>query len=107
MKRFGQIIRLKPEGISKYIEYHANPWPDVNDTLKRANIGRYSIFIKDEVLFAYFEYSGNDYEKDMALIAACPHTQEWWKLVKPLMQPIDSRGLDEFWADMTEIYHLD
>ncbi len=62
---------------------------------------------KDEVLFAYFEYSGNDYEKDMALIAACPHTQEWWKLVKPLMQPIDSRGLDEFWADMTEIYHLD
>jgi len=107
MKRFGQIIKLKEEGIKKYIEYHANPWPLVNAKLKEAHIERYSIFRRDNILFAYFEYTGTDYQKDMELIAADPTTRRWWALVKPLMEPIESRVEGEFWAHMEEIFHLD
>ena len=106
-KRFGQMIRLKHGEIKKYVEYHANPWPGVNAKLKEANIGRYSIYLKDEILFAYFEYSGIDYEKDMALIASDPTTLKWWDLVKPLMLPLPTRADGEFWADMEEVFHLD
>jgi len=28
-------------------------------------------------------------------------------VVKPLMQPIKTRNVGEFWADMEEIFHLD
>ena len=107
IQRFGQTIKLKPEGIQKYIDYHADPWPGVNQKLKEANISRYSIYIKEDTLFAYFEYTGEDYEKDMELIAADPTTQEWWSLVKPLMEPLPTRKEGEFWADMEEIFHLD
>ena len=55
-------------------------------------------------MFAYFEYTGEDYEKDMAKMAADPTTQHWWSLVHPLMQPLPG---ENDWADMKEIYHLD
>lgn len=107
MKRFGQLIFLKSEGAEEYVRLHAETWPGVLAKIKECNISNYSIFLKDLTLFAYFEYTGNDFERDMALMAADPLTQQWWDTVKPLMQPIDTRDADEFWADMIEIFHVD
>jgi L-rhamnose mutarotase len=107
MKRFGQIIRLKPSGAEKYVLLHADTWPGVLAKIKECNISNYSIFMKDNILFAYFEYTGFDYEKDMAIMADHAETQLWWNTVKPLMEPIENRKIDEFWADMDEIFHID
>ncbi|MDP4208538.1 MAG: L-rhamnose mutarotase [Bacteroidota bacterium] len=109
MKRFGQMIKLKPEGAAEYKRLHMteNIWPGVNEMIKKCNIARYSIYCKDDFLFAYFEYTGINFEADMAMMAADPLTQKWWDTVKPLMQPLDTIKPDEFWADMDEIYHLD
>jgi L-rhamnose mutarotase len=106
-KRFGQVIRIKPEGREQYIRYHANPLPGVNEMIKKCHINNYSIFIRGDYMFAYFEYDGTDYDADMKKMAADPATQHWWSLVQPLMQPLDDRKEGEFWADMLEIYHLD
>ena len=70
-------------------------------------IQNYSIYFKDNYLFACFEYIGNDYDADMAYMASDPETQRWWDLVKPLMDPIATRESGEFWANMEEIFHLD
>ena len=107
MKRFGQTILLKPEGAEEYIKQHAAVWPGVLNMISACNIKNYSIFKKDNVLFAYFEYVGNDVDRDMATMAADPETQRWWDVVKPLMEPIETRNVGEFWADMEEIFHVD
>ena len=107
MKRFGQTNLLKPEGAVEYIKQHAAVWPGVLKMITACNIKNYSIFKKDNVLFAYFEYVGDDFEGDMATMAADPETQRWWDVVKPLMEPIETRNVGEFWADMEEIFHLD
>ncbi len=107
MKRFGQVILLKPGKAQEYIKQHAAVWPPVLKMIKECNLSNYSIFVKDNILFAYFEYTGDDFEKDMAKMAQDKVTQEWWDVVKPLMEPIESRGSGEFWADMEEIFHLD
>ncbi len=107
MRRFGQTIRLKPEGAEEYVRLHAQTWPGVLAKIKECNIKNYSIFKKDNLLFAYFEYIGNDFIKDMDLMAQDAETQRWWAVVKPLMDPIETRSLGEFWADMEEIFHLD
>jgi L-rhamnose mutarotase len=103
------MIKLKPEGAAEYIRLHKaeNNWTGVNEMIKECNISRYSIYFKDNYLFAYFEYTGNDFDADMKKMAADPTTQLWWDTVKPLMQPVDNRKPGEFWADMEEIYHLD
>lgn len=107
MKRFGQTIRLKPDKAKDYIRYHAETWPGVLSKIKECNISNYSIFIKNYTLFAYFEYTGSDFDGDMQKMAAHEETQRWWDVVKPLMDPIESRKEGEFWADMEEIFHLD
>ena len=44
MKRYGQVIKVKPEYLEKYKELHANPWPEVNRKIRECNIQNYSIF---------------------------------------------------------------
>jgi L-rhamnose mutarotase len=57
-------------------------------------------------LFAYFEYTGSDFDTDMAKMASDPETQRWWDIVKPLMEPMETRVPGEFWANIEEIFHL-
>ena len=59
------------------------------------------------MLYAYFEYTGNDFEADMAMMAAHPKTQEWWAIMEPMQAPVGPRKKGEWWADMEEVFHLD
>jgi L-rhamnose mutarotase len=105
MKRYGQIIRVRPEFEPEYIKYHAQVWPEVLQTIRNCNIRNYSIFLKDQVLFAYFEYFGDDFEADMKKMAADPKTQEWWRIMEPMQEPIATRAPGEWWAKMEEVFH--
>ena len=75
MKRFWQIIGVKPEHFERYKKYHAAVWPEILDMIKQCNIQNYSIFHKDGMLFAFFEYTVNDFAADMALMASDSKTQ--------------------------------
>jgi L-rhamnose mutarotase len=107
MKRYGSIIKLRPEKIEEYKRYHAEVWPEVLATIRRSNIRNYSIFLKGDILFGYYEYHGTDYKADMAQMAADPKTQEWWAIMMPMQNPIKTRGEGEWWAEMEEVFHLD
>ncbi|HHW47803.1 MAG TPA: L-rhamnose mutarotase [Clostridiaceae bacterium] len=107
MKRYGQVIKVKPEKLEEYKKLHANPWPGVLKMIKECNIKNYSIYHKDGYLFAYFEYVGDDFEADMAKMAADPETQRWWDVCKPCQEPLETREEGEWWANMEEVFHLD
>lgn len=107
MKRFGQIIGVDPERFDEYRKYHAAVWPDVLTMIKKCNISNYSIFHKDGLLFAYMEYTGENFEADMARMAADPITQEWWDIMMPMQKPLSTRTEGEWWANMDEVFHLE
>ena len=107
MKRYGMVIKVKSEKFPEYKRLHAAVWPDVLKMIRECNIRNYSIFHKDNVLFSYFEYVGDDLEADMAKMAADPTTQKWWELCKPCQEPLPTRAKGEWWADMQEMFHCD
>jgi len=107
MKRYGMAIRIKPENLEQYKRLHAQVWPGVLDMIKKCNITNYSIYHKDDMLFSYFEYTGQDFQADMARMAADPTTQKWWDICKPLLEPLPSRSEGEFWASMEEVFHCE
>ncbi|MFE4953598.1 L-rhamnose mutarotase [Streptomyces sp. NPDC056653] len=107
MQRFAAVIRLRPEKESEYRELHAAAWPGVLAALKRANIGNYSIFLRDGLLFSYLEYTGTDYAADTAAIAADPVSRDWWAVTDPCQQPLDNVAEGQWWAPAEEIFHLD
>ena len=107
MRRYGQVIGIKPERIAEYEQVHAAVWPEVLATIHACNIRNYSIFRHGTMLFAYFEYTGDDFDADMATMAADPKTQDWWALCKPMQEPVPGRAEGEWWATMTEVFHTD
>ena len=107
MQRFGQLIGVKPEKLEEYKRYHAAVWPTILAMITECNIRNYSIFEKDHLLFAYFEYVGDDFAADMAKMAADPETQRWWDLQMPCQAPIPTRAEGEWWATMEEVFHYD
>jgi L-rhamnose mutarotase len=105
MKRFGQLIGLKKEKLETYKKFHSEIWPEIASKITECNIRKYSIYHFNGLLFAYFEYTGTDFEDDMAKMAADPKTQEWWDIMKPMQLPVDGRSDSEWWADMEEVFH--
>ena len=107
MKRYGMVIRVRPEKLDEYKRLHAAAWPEVLARIAASNLRNYSIYYQDGLLFSYFEYIGDDYAADMAKIAADPVTQEWWKHTDPCQEPLPTRAEGEWWAAMEEVFHCD
>ena len=107
MQRFGQVIGLRPEHAAEYIRLHADVWPGVLAKIEACNMRNYSIFRYNDLLFAYFEYIGDDYEADMARIAADETTQEWWALCGPMQQPVAERSDGDWWHTIEEVFHVE
>jgi L-rhamnose mutarotase len=107
MQRFGMMIRLKPGSEESYKRYHAAVWPEVLSMIHECNIRNYSIYLKDGILFSYFEYHGSDMKGDWDKMATHAKTQEWWAIMQPMQEPVPTRKEGEWWAEMEEVFHLD
>jgi L-rhamnose mutarotase len=107
MKRFGTMLKLKSGAEEAYRAYHKAVWPEVLKMIADCNIRNYSIYLKDDCLFGYFEYHGSDFAADMNKMAADPKTQEWWAIMMPLQEPLLTRKEGEWWAEMDEVFHAD
>ncbi|MEW6073581.1 MAG: L-rhamnose mutarotase [Planctomycetota bacterium] len=111
MARYGQLIRLKREAYGEYVRCHAAVWPGVLQTIRECHIRNYTIFHTvhrgEGLLFAYFEYVGDDFAADMARMAADPVTQRWWAIMNPMQEPLETRAAGEWWTRMQEVFHTE
>ena len=107
MRRFGQVIGVKPDRIDDYEAIHGAVWPEVLDLIRESNIRNYSIFRHGNMLFAYFEYVGEDFESDMQRMAEHPKNIEWWKLTDEMQEPVPDRLPGEWWSTLPEVFHTD
>ena len=87
----------------EYERRHRPIWPELEETLIRHGVTRYSIYLDHETgdLFAYLEIRN---EQQWADIAATDVAQRWWRYMRDLMptnadnSPV-TRGL-------REVFHL-
>ena len=72
MQRMGMVIGLNADKVEEYKRLHAAVWPEILAKISECNITNYSIFLKEpeNLLFGYWEYTGNDFAADAALMAA-------------------------------------
>ena len=112
IKRYASITGLKPEKMAYYKELHAKAWAGVLKKIKESHIQNYSIYLKEidgkPYLFSYFEYVGNDFQKDMQGMATDTLTQRWWRETDPCQQPLpDAAAKGQIWSDAEEVFHAD
>ena len=104
MKRYASVIGVRPDKLAYYKKLHAQPWPEVLAMIESCHIRNYSIYLFGDQLFSYFEYTGDDYDADMARMAADPITQAWWHETDPCQFPLVP---GEKWAPIEEVFHTD
>jgi L-rhamnose mutarotase len=109
MKRFGQLIGLRPEALEEYVRYHAAVWPEILEAIRKAGIRNYSIFHLRGQLFAYYEYVGpqEEYEERMRELARAPRMRAWWDIMDPMQVPVEGREPGAWWASLQEVFHTD
>jgi len=108
---FAWVTGLKPDKADYYRQLHAHPWPSVNRMIKECHIQNFSIHLREIegklYLFAYLEYTGNDFEADMKKMAADPGTKRWWAETDPCQLPLpDAVAKGKIWGDTVEVYFL-
>ncbi len=109
VKRVGMVIKIKPEFIEEYKAVHSDSNAGVRDLLIKANMRNFSIFLHqlddgNWYEFGYYEYTGDDFEADMAKLAKHPRNIEWLKICDPMQVPLDGY---EGWAEMEQVYFND
>ncbi|MBS3770858.1 MAG: L-rhamnose mutarotase [Bacteroidales bacterium] len=107
VKRIGQVVKLKKEYLDEYKRLHADTTPGVRDLLRKYHIRNFNIFLVqladgDYYEFAYYEYWGDNYEKDMGKLDNEPRNQNWLRRTDPMQEGIteDQKG----WKVMERIY---
>jgi L-rhamnose mutarotase len=100
------VIRLKPECVAEYRRLHADSNPGVRDLLARYHLQNFSIFLQrigsEWFEFGYYEYTGDNFERDMAALAAEPRNQAWLEICNPMQLPLNgARG----WMEMECVYY--
>ena len=109
MQRMGLVIGIKPSKIAEYKALHAEPWDGVLAQLRKSNIRNFSIFLREpeNLLFAYWEYVGDDFQADMKKMQDDPETQRWWSFTDPCQEPLASRKHGEHWALMEQVFLME
>jgi len=106
VKRIGMIIKIKPDRLNEYLQLHSDTNPGVRDLLTKYNIRNFSIFMTrledgNYYEFGYYEYTGNDFDGDMAKLAKEPRNIEWLKTCDPMQIPLNGEA---GWMQMKQIY---
>ena len=105
VERVGMVIELRADKVDEYKALHVDSNPGVRDLLSKYNIRNFSIFLREIggrfYEFGYYEYVGDDYEGDMARLAAEPRNEEWLKVCDPMQIPLPG---EESWAVMEQVY---
>ena len=72
----------------------------------RNYINNFSIYLQEIegkwYEFGYYEYSGDDYEADMAKLAQEPRNINWLKVCDPMQIPLPG---SKSWKEMEQVYY--
>jgi len=105
-KRVGMVVKLKPDYLDEYRRLHADSHPGVRDLLAKYHLKNFSIFLHkidgEWYEFGYYEYTGNDFETDMAALSEEPRNKEWLQICDPMQQPLDG---EDGWVEMEQVYY--
>ena len=108
MRRFGQIIHVKPEKLVYYKELHANPWPEIVEAVYKCGIRRVYIYRYGRQLFMFFEANDDfDMERDLQKCVASPKTRQWDEITRVMQEPVAGAPKDAKWVRMKEVHAIE
>ena len=107
MKRYCQTLTLvdDEEMIAKYVEAHANVWPEIIEGQRKVGIIDMQIYRHGRLLFMVMDTCDDfDFQRDMARLALLPRQAEWEAYVSQYQGCAANARSDEKWQLMQRIF---
>ena len=108
IKRVGMVVGLNPEMMAEYKRLHADDNAGVRDLLNKYHMHNFSIFLHQIdgkwYEFGYYEYTGDDFDGDMATMAKERRNIDWLEVCDPMQVPLEGAT---GWSEMEMVYHND
>ncbi len=105
-KRVGMVVGLNPVDMAEYKRLHADDNAGVRDLLNKYHMHNFSIFLHQIdgkwYEFGYYEYTGDDFDADMARMDEEPRIKDWLKICDPMQVPLPG---EKSWAKMEQVYY--
>jgi len=105
VKRVGMVVGIKPEKVEEYKRLHADGQAGVRDLLNEYHMHNFSIFLTQIdgkwYEFGYYEYTGDDFDGDMAKLAKEPRNIKWLKVCDPMQLPLEG---ETGWRELERVY---
>jgi L-rhamnose mutarotase len=107
MQRIGFLLKVRPEKIAEYKEFHKAVWPEMLDALTRTGWHNYSLFMREDgLLFGYFE---TPVSAQAALDGMSKEevNARWQDTMAPFFENLAGGHADEGMLTLEEVFHLD
>ena len=106
MKRYGFVMKVKPELKAEYKRAHDEIWPDMAQAIRDSGIRNYSIyFLPDGTLFAYLE--ANDPVKAFEKLGRTEVNARWQKAMDRFFVKKDPATVGADVVEIEEVFHID
>jgi L-rhamnose mutarotase len=103
MERIGFTMRILDGQVAEYVRRHEAVWPELLADLKAAGARNYSIFRRDQDLFAYLEV--DDFEAFTSAMAGSEANARWQRDMATLIDPLTDPATG-FHTRIPEVFHL-
>ena len=107
MIRIAMTVKIRPDLIEEYKQYHRNVWPEIEQMQRRLGFRNVSIFFSGDTLFLYQEYCGDKpIEGAWSEYTSNEKCREWESLMSKFQvaSPNSLPGIK--WARTEEVYHF-
>jgi L-rhamnose mutarotase len=103
MTRICFTLQVRPDRLGEYRERHRAVWPEMQDALREAGWGNYSLFLREDgLLIGYLETE--DFEAAQRAMAATEVNDRWQREMAPFFT--GGRADDGGFATVEEVFHL-
>jgi len=107
MKRIAFLLKVRPEKLQEYKEYHKAVWPEMLDALRRNGWRNYTIFSTSEgQLFGYF-VTPDSFQEALTRMEREEVNERWQTLMAPYFENMGGQHPDKSMVELEEIFHLD
>ena len=106
MKRYGFLMRVRPELKAEYKKAHDEIWPDMAKAVRDSGIRNYSIYFHpDGTLFAYLE--ADNPAKSFEILGRTEVNARWQKAMDRFFVKRDPTTVGPDVVEIEEVFHID
>lgn len=106
MQRVCFLLKVRQDRLAEYRERHKTVWPSMQQALREAGWGNYSLFLREDgLLIGYLET-----ENFQAAQQAMDRTEvnaRWQAEMAEFFEDLDGRPADAAMVGLEEVFHLD